>query len=154
MCIHLKIYEITFVSFCVFPLNYFDFFKCFYCFLLMLSLLSLIFFVKIFPCFYDQVKHKVQTIGSILPPRIANRWKLFKPNKTEGLVIFWEVKMFGWFTRMVIREHSSGSACSYMALYYTQNYIQDLDEGLAFANKLIDFCLDTVCFLVFKYFLF
>ena len=32
---------------------------------------------------------------------------------------------------------------------YTQNYIQNLDEGLAFANKLIDFCLDTVCFLVF-----
>ena len=55
----------------------------------------------------------------------------------------------GGLHALVIREHSSGSACSDMALYYTQNYIQNLDEGLAFANKLIDFCLDTVCFLVF-----
>ena len=53
-CIHLKIHEITFVSFCMFLLEYFYVFECFYCCLSRL----IWFFVKIFTHFYEQIKHK------------------------------------------------------------------------------------------------
>ena len=47
MCIHLKIYETIFLSFCVFPLKHFDVFWMF----LLLSAIFDMFFCKDFPTF-------------------------------------------------------------------------------------------------------
>ena len=44
-------------------------------------------------------------------------WKLFKPNKLKGLFSFW---FLGGLHTLVIRERSSGSVVSDMALYYAQ----------------------------------
>ena len=53
MCIHLQIYEIIFVSFCVFLLENFYVFWMF----LLFSKFAMI-FVRIFPHFYNQIKYK------------------------------------------------------------------------------------------------
>ena len=87
---------ILFVSFCVFLLEHFDVFECFY-----YSFSCMIwYFVKIFLHFYEQIKHKVG--NRFYPPitKITKPWKLFKPNKVKGLLNFWEVKVFGWFTHI------------------------------------------------------
>ena len=88
-----KIYEIIFVSFCLFPLEHFDFF-------LMFLLLFAMFDTR-FSHIFRTKQNTRQAIGSILPPRIANSWKLLKRNKPKGLLNFWEVKICGWFTHIV-----------------------------------------------------
>ena len=72
MCIHLEIYEINLVAFCVFPLEYV--FECFYCFTECLPCL-IWFFVKILPNIYDQIKQKV---GNMLQSLTKNN----KPMET------------------------------------------------------------------------
>ena len=96
---HLKIYEIISDSFCVFPLEHFD---------VSLNILTVVghvqygFLVKIFPNFYDQIKRKASNgIGSILPPRIKNPWKLFKQNRPKGVLSFWKVKILGGLNKLV-----------------------------------------------------
>ena len=70
-------------------------------FLQLLSLCNIVFV---------QIKRKASNIiGSILASAIKNLWKLFKPNKSKGLLIFLEVKSLGGLNKFVIREHSLGS---------------------------------------------
>ena len=88
MCIHLQIYEIIFVLFCMFLLEHFDVF----CMFLLLSVFDMV-FVRIFPHFYNQIKYKSGI--SILPTRMKKPWKLFKPKEHKGLHNFWEVKILG-----------------------------------------------------------
>ena len=68
-------------------------------FLQLLSLCNIVFV---------QIKRKASNrIGSILAS--VKLWKLFKPNKSKGLLIFLEVKSLGGLNKLVIREHSLGS---------------------------------------------
>ena len=70
-------------------------------FLQLLSLCNIVFV---------HIKRKAgNRIGSILASAIKNLWKLFKPNKSKGLLIFLEVKSLGGLNKLVIREHSLGS---------------------------------------------
>ena len=85
MCIHLKVYETAFVSFCVFLLQHFDFF--WYGFLQI--------------CKLWRNQNARQEISSALSPRITNPRKLFKSDKTKGLPSFWEVKIFEWFKNIL-----------------------------------------------------
>ena len=109
MCIHLKIYEIICLLLFV-PIGTvccWMFFDVFWIFLLLFAMFYCClpwFSLTIFPHVYDQTKHKGGNIGSILPGKITNPWKLFKPKKPKGLHTFWEVKFFRWFTH--IGEHS------------------------------------------------
>ena len=64
-------------------------------------------------------QNKRQAIGPILPPRLTNSWKFLKPNKSKGLLSFWEVKILGWFTNTGY-EKTQKSVVSDMALYYAQ----------------------------------
>ena len=62
-------------------------------FLQLLSLCNIVFV---------QIKRKASNrIGSILAS--VNLWKLFKPNKSKGLLIFLEVKILGGLNKLVIR---------------------------------------------------
>ena len=85
MCIHLKVYETAFVSFCAFLLQHFDFF--WYGFLQI--------------CKLWRNQNTRQEICSALSPRITNPRKLFKSDKTKGLPSFWEVKIFEWFKNIL-----------------------------------------------------
>ena len=118
MCIHLQIYEIIFVLFCMFLLEHFDVF----CMFLLLPVFDMV-FVRICPHFYNQIKYKSGI--SILPTRMKKPWKLFKPKEHKGLHNFWEVKILGGgggagLHTVIIREHNSGSVLLDMALYYAQ----------------------------------
>ena len=121
------------------------FFECFYCCLPC----SIWIFVKIFPYFYEQIKRR-QAIGSILPPRITSPWKHFKSNKPKGLRSFWKVKILGWFIH--IGEHVQQLCLKW--LYITLNITYEIWMKVLLRNELNDFCLETLCFLAFKYSLF
>ena len=83
------------------------FFECFYYCLPF----SICFFVKIFFHFYDQIKHKA---GNMFYSPTNN-------NKTmETLQTIFMPNFLGGLHMLVIREHSSGSVVSGMALYYAQ----------------------------------
>ena len=104
---HLKIYKTIFACFCVFPLEHFDIF---WMFLLLFAIFNIYGFFKTFPLFYDQIKHKG---GNRLYSLTKNNkpWKLFKPNKREGLLSFWEFKILGWFTHIVYKKTRFRISC-------------------------------------------
>ena len=117
MCFHLKICVIILFSFSMFPLEDFDVFWIF----LLLFIISDMVFGKDFPTFLWPNKTQGRQYNpSFYRPRITNSWKLFKPNKPKGLFSFLKVEIFGWFTHIVIKEHSSGLVMSGMALYHAQ----------------------------------
>ena len=68
MFMHLKIYNVIIVSFCVFVLEHFDVFKMF---LLLLAMFHVVFCIKTFPHFYDQIKHRVGS--KFYPPTKNNK---------------------------------------------------------------------------------
>ena len=112
-CIHLKIHEITFVSFCMFLLEYFHVFECFYCCLPRL----ICFFVKIFPHFYEEIKHKT---GNRFHSPTGNN-KLMESLQTQANLkdcsVSGKSKCLSGFQKLAMREHSSGSVVSGIALY-------------------------------------
>ena len=94
MCIQLKTYVTKFCSFVCSCWNILMFFECFYfCLLIFLGLSCDDFPSYLWPC-------TRKGIGSILPPRITNSWKLFKPTKPKNLLSLLEFKIFVEFTHI------------------------------------------------------
>ena len=71
-------------------------FWCFRMFLLLFAIFDMVFY-KDFPLFYDQIKPKPCNRFS---PTIKNPRRLFKPTNLKGLLSFWGVYLFGWFTQI------------------------------------------------------
>ena len=102
MCIHLKIYVTIIYSFSEFLLENFDIFKCFYSYWCCL----IKFFLKhfqgrtshIFKTKKPKKTEDRQYIGSIVPSRITNSCKRFKPNKPKEQLSFQKDKNFGQFS--------------------------------------------------------
>ena len=115
MCIKLKIYEILFVSVCVFPLEHFD-----VSLMLYRLLYSISFFVKIFFRFYDQIKHKTGEKDSIIPTRKTNPWNSSNQTSLKGCSVSGKSKLLVCLHTLVIIEHSSGSVVSGLVLHYAK----------------------------------
>ena len=115
MCIKLKIYEILFVSVCVFPLEHFD-----VSLMLYRLLYSISFFVKIFFRFYDQIKHKTGEKDSIIPTRKTNPWNSSNQTSLKGCSVSGKSKLLVGLHTLVIIEHSSGSVVSGLVLHYAK----------------------------------
>ena len=115
MCIKLKIYEILFVSVCVFPLEHFD-----VSLMLYRLLYSISFFVKIFFRFYDQIKHKTGEKDSIIPTRKTNPWNSSNQTSLKGCSVSGKSKLLVGLNTLVIIEHSSGSVVSGLVLHYAK----------------------------------
>ena len=92
------------------------FFECFYCCLPR----SIWFFVKIFPHFYDQIKHKAD---NRLHPPTGNK-KPMESLQTEtnlkGCSVSGKSKFLSGLHTLLIRENSSGSVVFDIALYCAQ----------------------------------
>ena len=79
------------------------------------------FFLYFYFCFtasYDQLQHK--TGHRFYLPTKNNKPMETVQTKRKELLNFWEGKFLGGLHTLDIREHSSGSVVSDMALYYTQ----------------------------------
>ena len=79
------------------------------------------------PRSYDQIKHNAS--NRFYHPNNNN--KFMENLEAKQLDNFWEVKIFGWFTHIGLREHISGSVEFVMALCYAQYNIQHFNEVLS-----------------------
>ena len=98
-----------YLPFCVCPCwNILMFFECFYCCLPIL----MCFFVKIFPHFHDQIKHKR---GNRLYSHTKNNKHMesLQTKQTKGLLNLWEVKISGWFTHIGFKRTRFRISCAW-----------------------------------------
>ena len=98
-----------YLPFCVCPCwNILMFFECFYCCLPIL----MCFFVKIFPHFHDQIKHKR---GNRLYSHTKNNKHMesLQTKQTKGLLNLWEVKISGWFTHIGYKRTRFRISCAW-----------------------------------------
>ena len=108
MCVHLQVYEIIFVSFlCSWKP---------WCFLSVFPYLIWL-FVKIFPHFYNQIKHKAD--NRFYPPNKNNK-SMENQTNIKCCAISGKSKLLCGLHKLGIREHSSRSVAFDMSLYYAQ----------------------------------
>ena len=124
--------------------NILMFFKCFYCFPCLIW-----FFEKIFPHFYNQIKHKAG--NRFYPPNKNNKLiEILQTTQTKRQRNLWEFKIFVCFTHIGYkRTHFRISCVSHPFILCTiQTY--NISMKVLLKNKLNDFYLDNLCVLVFK----